>query len=734
MHDQVMSYWRDYLSAMRVARARIGRGQALSRSEVSKLLSLMEQAQSQNPDHERAIGRVLSDSKDIQQTWTPRASIDAKQKSGDQEQLGIIWAARKCVCGDGVEVDSEAFLRGRKAFEHGMLGELAANRSDSVVLAVREQLQALAEQLQGKGLNQFIVNLTLFDFRTAGRGRARKIANWLRSTNSPASLNAYLRPFEDRLPPVIEELLQECPGTLALSSTTETISFTSEPLKCVAYVPPTRFTASFPLALRGSPGDPPVLVDPRLSDEGPPLSGNLKYAFMGSFGFSEASYCTWAAGTKPNDPEYDGTRLSLGAYSLHPEYVDSLLRLIRGMQREQSEAYAKYGSVGLIHVEALSNLAHKHGETLALTWALDMTQVANTLASAAQAKARRCSAAGLADFFELIHDKITRRRVKLHALNELDTMTAFEYIWVQESALWELCFASASCLTLPELRTAIEDELGPWGCSVGASESSICEVIQNIPTGQSPCSFTRLYGPSGTAAATLLFDNLLALGFGNRGAKSDKALLNTFTSYFEFYLGGFLYEENVLEKATRYPKDHFQAEQVWVNLSDDLHSMLLSDRIPQAEAGSAISAILADHLARNGAAHETSVLVIDMTKFAAEMPNCIIYPMLAQLARCLIESRTTGHVIFVRSNLKYNTGALDRYQSGEVLFVESGPRGLKESLRSDLEKYFAAGSPDVGRPAAKWSLCGEYVSMMKKTYLLADFIGTRRWQEYLTKW
>lgn len=724
-----MSYWRDYLAAMRAARGRIHRGQALSRSEVAKLVRLMEQAHYQAPEHEGAIGRVLAESDEILKSWEPKASIDDKRKSGDQEQLGIIWAAHQCVCSEAVEVDTESFLRGRKAFEAEMLGELLAGHRDAVIVEVRALLKEMTTQI-GADFMQFVVNLILFDFKTAGRGRARKIANWLRRTEAASSLDFYLRPFDEKLPTVVEQLLKECSGGLVLDSTHEVLSFSCERLKYAAYIPPTRFTASFPLALTGSKGDPAVLVDPKLSG-GAVLDGDIKYAFMGSFGFSEASYCTWAAGTDDNDPEFDGTRLSLGAYSLHPEYLKSLLRLVEGMEREHQVAYAKYGSVGPIHIRALCELASKHGETLALTWALDMTQLANILASAAQVKARRFRSEGLANFFELVQDKITRRKVKLHALVDLDSLTGFEYIWVQEAALWELCFACASCLTLPELRGVIESDLGEWGCSVGSSETSICEIIQNVPTGRGRCELTRIYGPSGTGAATVLFDNLMKLGFGSAGAKSDKALLNTFTPYFEFYLGGFLYEENVLERAQRLRIDAFTGSQVWVNLSDDLHSYLLEARVPRSEAGAAISKLLSQHL---GVAAAEVVLVIDITKFAAEMPNCIVYPILAQLAMSLVEVGTAHHVIFLRSNLKYNTGALDRYQSGELLILDAGPSGLKSRLIRDLEEYFSKGSPAIGGLGAKWGLCGEYVSMMKKTYLLADFIGTWRWEEYITKW
>ncbi len=271
----------------------------------------------------------------------PTKPIDEKKKTGDVEQLRIIWAAYQSV----QESTGKWSHEEQKKFSHEYLKKLDTEQAnpDSLndpfsraskskysstsvsnleqkvpaIMEIRTMLNTVYTKL-GPNYRQFVVNLALFDFRTAGGGRARKSTNVLRRG---ATEHEYARPFEGPLPYSACAWLSVVPKSSALVEKQSEVIILPSGMSG-AYVPPTRFTATFPLTLerKSSVDSKKTLVDPHVS--GKELTGGspIKYAYLGSFGFAEPGYSEWGE----DDGEYPGTRLSLGAYALNPTYLEHL--------------------------------------------------------------------------------------------------------------------------------------------------------------------------------------------------------------------------------------------------------------------------------------------------------------------------------------------------------------------------------------------------------------------------
>ncbi|NBD13738.1 MULTISPECIES: hypothetical protein [Corallococcus] len=691
-----------------------------------------------------AVLQVSSSSPVEPVPWKPKPTIDDKKKDGDQDHFSILWVANECIVNRSLAVGTEAFELARKKFA---LKSRAMPVSDVDALDLKvDEPRDILKQLEvelGMGYRQFMVNLALFGYRTAGGGRARKNANWLRTRASGGSedeavdLDGYVRPFEDTPPHMIRQMLKYVTGTPLAFGMPDTLTFRAGTVSG-RYVPPSRFTATFPHPLTNSHLSPArrTLVFPQFPD-GPLLEEDprIKFSFMGSFGFSEPSYTSWHE--EKGGAEYSGTRLSLGAYSLNETYLNHLLRLMRQALAKTSEeprkGYKGYGGARLGHVEALLEVAKRSGHKLAVEWIRQLVEIANVLVHTARKKVMEDSQEGLTDFFGFVQERIHRHARKLAVLQQKpEDLTFFEYLWVLESALWELAFLGATCLSATELKDALQKIpglAGAWAPSVGCSETAIQETLQSVPTGQFPCTFHRIYAPTGMAAGKRLCDVLAEMDFEVHVPVPSKDNLDPFVPYFEFYLGGFLSEEVGLDSA--------QGTQVWVNLSDSLHSKLVKRGTQGLKAGEEIATLLLEYLSRQQLKGSQDVLlVIDFTKFAGEMPNAFLYPILAQLARVVMSSQSSVQgVVFLRSNLKYNTGSLDRYQSGELLVFNQGPQDLITRLVAAMRDVFRSGMDPIGvRDAKEWGLRGEYLSLMKKVYLLSDAIGSWRWAAYVAEW
>ncbi|MDC0710640.1 hypothetical protein POL68_19345 [Stigmatella sp. ncwal1] len=685
----------------------------------------------------------------------PTKPIDEKKKTGDLEQLGIIWAAYQAVLEESGDWTPEARKKFSRDYEGLLKSELASpdslndpfsraskynynpawvsNLEQSVpfVMEVRAMLSKVFGKL-GPGYRQFVVNLALFDFRTAGGGRARKSTQVLRSG---AGVYEYARPFAGPLPYAASAWLSVVPKSDAIDAKPSDPEVIKLPFKVSGmYVPPTRFTATFPLTLARTPptDDKKTLVNPHVTGKPFPVSAPIKYAYLGSFGFAEPGYSEWGEG----DGEYPGTRLSLGAYSLHPTYLAHLKFVMDAMDEGAIEGYKKYGGVGEKHVGALKDRLGEKGLKLACDWVRELADIACALVT----RARENSKPELAAFFQFIEEKIQGRVTKLLELEKVvANPEAFEYVWVFESTLWEFAFLGASCLSADEIREALGRlmSLKSWQPSVGFSRGHEHDVRDMVLLGDTAFAFERIYFPSGTSAATVLHELLVERGFKPHPYKLDRSKLSTFTPYFEFYLeeDAFLNEKQVSSLSGDLPK-----VQLWLNLSDGLHSEFMG--LSAEDAGLKLATLMRECI-EACVPNQSVCLVIDYTKITGDMPNSKLYPLLAVMAGALkAHVEKLRRVILLRSNLKYNTGSLDRYQSGEILVPwKSGSQKPSSDLAARLsaravEVFAGREVNDISQGVLPkdWELRGEYVPLMKKLYLLSDAITSGRWKKYAKLW
>ncbi|MEM9488814.1 MAG: hypothetical protein AAGC55_06700, partial [Myxococcota bacterium] len=696
--------------------------------------------------------------------------VEAKKKTGDIEHLRMIWAAFIALT---MDLEHGAQEKARDAFVGGLLDDLdnhllpdmdgflddvngrvpafAAKmlsnkrKQRPAVDDLVGKLEAIHKFVSGKANQdialQFLINLILFDYRTADGGRIRKSTSVLRQGS-----DEYARPFESKLPHYAEYLLKAMPGLVASSATASSSSATVniKVSQKSMYIPPTRFTASFPLHLQGvqkaeGPLDNPTL--PKSKDS--TAKSDIRYKFLPSFGFSEPGYCTWDSG---DSSEYDGTRLSIGAYSLSPSYLGNLRGLHGRMDPTTRKHYQQYGGVGSTHLDALGTLfsaqtknGWQRGPDLAIAWVAQLVQIARQLNLTAVGKFP-----ALKNFFVFILRKIEIRRNKLEVIRTYPTSkfaksngsagvdkNLFDRIWVIESSLWEFALLAASCLSCAEIAASIAKlnlagSSAPWQSSVSTNSG-----LQDRVSINGSAAFDRYYFSSGTAAADALYEHLKALGIAPYTIKADRKKLSTYTPYFEFYQPS----TSILNPANnQVPKSKPRGYQVWLNLSEGLHSELL--RIENTKVGLHLAERIAEYIIETEKLAERGIapmyLVIDYTKFAGDTPNAFLYPILAQLATWLasfLGDKQISGITFLRSNLKYNTGTIDRYQSGELLVVQDSSLNINNGLLARTQASFTA-----RERANEWQLRGAYIPLMKKLYVLSDAVAYLRWGVYAGLW
>ncbi len=383
----------------------------------------------------------------------------------------------------------------------------------------------------------------------------------------------------------------------------------------------------------------------------------------------------------------------------------------------------------------MEKFGQQKGLKLAVAWVLQLAEIARALVT----KAEESGGSKLKGFFSFILEKINRREEKLLEIKGLiSDPEVFEYVWVFESTLWEFAFLGASCLPAGEVRKVLAKSkpLTTWQPSVGFSEGHEYDVRELVVLDKTPFAFERIYFPSGTGAAKVLHEILLERNFKPHPFKLDRKKLSTFTPYFEFYLmeEAFLNESEVSKIPT------MEKVQLWLNLSDGLHSDLLGKKAD--EAGDVLATRLSECI--KACVPDLPVcLVIDYTKFTGDMPNSTLYPILAMMVASLsMQVKNLKRVVLLRSNLKYNTGSMDRYQSGEILVPrkpdsKKTSSNLAELLSARAVKSFAGEEVNEfnqGTLPKDWDLRGEYVPLMRKLYLLSDAITSGRWEEYAKLW
>ncbi|RKI62949.1 hypothetical protein D7X55_21525 [Corallococcus sp. AB049A] len=676
-----------------------------------------------------------------------KKGVDGKTKTGDRELVRLLlhaWLtlgstaeeqheeALKAYETQDAEYDSDpsAFLPlGKKietlskAKESALkyLGNLYAHH-ELDPLKLREKLaevyDTLASLTASDGL-QFIVNLCLVNYRTAQGGRLRKSTSLPRSANGEGE---YMRPFVDALPPYVAFLLSPLlsKGLSILAPTVlDTVpgeikySTSALPKDSARYHPPSRFTASF------------------LASATERKDFASHYEELGSFGFAEPSFGHWSEGF--GGGEHAGTRVSLGAYSLNPDYLEEVSKRLEHSysHQEGKSVYKNYGGARPKHLQYLKSRfgASQTGGPLppGLELSLAWIQVLQEIALAVVERAQHQDGS-VRPFFSRIAEKIAKRGEKLafvlqqgSGLLSEDGMKVtelFDKVWILESTLWEFMLLGAAFVPIADLIELVRQR------RLTPAVAPTPNLTEDIHLGEAP-TFTRVFFPTGTAAALGLQEHLLEKKCPHLKENFAKSELNPFKPYFEFYIPGNEPRENDVQDSAflfnpSKPSEGRRA--VWVNLSESLHSKLLGKQMQ--EVGTLIADKLRQYLGSLPLKSDEPVVVVaDFTRFSGEMPNTVVYRILADLTRALSESKTC-EIVFLRSNLKYNSGSLDRYQSGEVLippgtaawFVPQELEQKAQEVFNDTETY--------------WSLFGQYIPLMRKTYLLSDYVSQARWREY----
>ena len=595
------------------------------------------------------------------------------------------------------------------------------------------------------GLSCFKVNLLMVNYRTINGGAwgNNSIVEHQTKTIDGSSPKVLCRPFESYLPDYASALLGVINRpNLHLSPHSHQALVSFKPLVDDTYTLPSGFTVSFPVQ-KGQIGACFTRVDhPELE---------RKYQHIGSFGLSEPGFYTWE---KALHQECYGSRLSLRAYSINSEFLSSIQQMLSNLSRANSDQwdnYQKFGGVSLTHINKLTRVfADDHtGLDLAVDWTLDLANMTLGLAD------------GVSDIGEIpdeficyVKNKVARR------VNRLLTMTsgsilkpvkaldcesqdhdsaAFDKIWVIDANLWELLMLLASGMTLPQLKENLSLIDNQWQTNlyVAKEPESVADVQLQDELFCGEQGFIRTLFCSGTSAATGISEALKSLLNPVKTLKVsvDNQWLSTFSPHFVSKQSSKIHTTSSDRKSSYVSPSTSPATlmlaraQVWVNLSDDLHGLCVNSSYQGA------ASILADALLNHTklvkqscktVSFEQAVLVIDYTKFGADLPSTILYPLLMCLAKELKNSRLILEVLLFRSNLKYNTGALDRYQCGEVLSSGQLSAPINTQLLVKANQSFSSTDAQKHR----WRLREQYIPLMKRLYLLCDFVLQRRFRQY----
>lgn len=130
--------------------------------------------------------------------------IDDKHKTGDGEQLGLIWTCHELLA-QAVDPSSPAFIKQRKNFELDAVQRLTAEATAVVDMYGEHELgtpvltsvSTLFTTIVGAtpaSFTQLSVGLALFNFRTGGGGRVRKTANWTRREPAASNVDSTFAP------------------------------------------------------------------------------------------------------------------------------------------------------------------------------------------------------------------------------------------------------------------------------------------------------------------------------------------------------------------------------------------------------------------------------------------------------------------------------------------------------------------------------------------------------------
>ena len=677
-----------------------------------------------------------------QANWIIKQLKD-KKKTGDLEMLRTLWnVCMALVAKDAVDFAAQKEQRDTWAAylqdQNTKVTDVSVPDAEDVTQVLMDEYPTLPEaanvvafaNIQTKS-PMFMVNLVLMDYRTARGGAERKDRPELKG-------ELYARPFESNLPIALESLIAGIKEVKTSRAEGEVVSLQIDPSE--KYILPERVTVTIPKKL------PVAEVDQQNFLIDPPRGENqaVIYRDIGSFGFNEPSFTRWEnSDGSPTDT--DGTRLSPGSRVLCMAYIDGIVGLVKSLEDDQEdvEAYRNYGSPALEHLVALAELARKKGKDLAFRDVMKTCDAAHALVAQLCEQTKEHQ---IQRFALNLLDKIRIRHTKLETLFKLkigekvpEAMAAevaidagdgtftetmyFERLGVIESTLWEFAMLAAAFLPWPVAMATLRKVAPKWIPVMNAEDETESKFTSDtVVIIKDPVP--RFFFPTGQAAAMKLYEFLLKQGYHPREIPVGRQTLHEYTPYFEFYQ----YNEFLLntKNENSVGDDFTDPLQLWLNLSDSLHWRLQGNSLEAC--GAMIASNIKEVMEKEYKIKQATSLVLDYTKICSNIPSSLLYGILAEIAEKLLEDENIPHVWFLRSTLKYNTGTLDRYQSGEVLFFDEHSglelEGLKQMA---YDSFHSAEEPDW----AKWSLKGNYIPLMHRTRLLSDAIVAAKWEAYV---
>ena len=680
-----------------------------------------------------------------QANWIIKQLKD-KKKTGDLEMLRTLWnVCMALVAKDAVDFAAQkkqrdiwaAYLQDQNSAV--ATTDVSVPDFEDVIQVLMDEYPTLQEAANVVAFANiqtnspmFMVNLVLMDYRTARGGAERKDRPQLGG-------EWYARPFVAELPTALGSLIAGIP-----EEKTPITAGAEVPVQIdldEKYIMPARLTVTIPKKLPVEAEDGGTfLFDP---PEGQNLA--VVYRDIGSFGFNEPSFTQWE-NVVGSPTDTDGTRLSPGSRVFCTQYIDGIVALVKSLDSDAADvkAYADYGSPALEHLVFLAELADKKGKDLAFQDVLQTYAAAEALVTEL---CKQTEGYRLQMFASNLLEKTKIRHTKLAALFKLkigekvpEAMAAevaidagdgtftetmyFERLGVIESTLWEFAMLAAAFLPWPVAMATLRKVAPKWIPVMSVEDETVSKYTSDsVVINKHPVP--RFFFPTGEASALGVHAFLMKSGFKPRAVPIGRDQLHEYTPYFEFYqnTGNFLSTEN--EDAVG--AGSTDSLQLWLNLSDSLHWKLQGKSLQ--DCGAIIASEIKKVMETEYHIEQATSLVIDYTKICSNIPSSLLYGVLAEMAEALLKAENIPHVWFLRSTLKYNTGTLDRYQSGEVLFF--GDRSQLQLADMARAAYESFPSESTKNPASKWSLKGNYIPLMHRTRLLSDAIVAAKWEAYV---
>ena len=421
---------------------------------------------------------------------------------------------------------------------------------------------------------------------------------------------------------------------------------------------------------------------------------------------------------KHQDVKYHGSRLSYGHYNIEPEFLRAMHSILKDCDKQTLDKQQQNGDISLGHIKRLVGIfsRRKVSLDLAVDWAKDVSNMVLGLIDALSHLQVISD-----EFLNYLKGRVANKLVKLDDIlaektfginrrkeKDENQLSAFDRVELLDANLWEFLVLTASGLSLIQLKKALRFIDRQWqpNVYVGSQEGTVADVqLQD----------ELVYGQI-QMVRTLFSSGVLAEDGLRRVLKMN---------------GCEVLEPNLGENQRIKASDIYEVRkvQVWMKLCDDIHRLLLDadcNKVAERLAGHILAQFLRIKQSCQSVVFEQAVLVVDYSRFSAELPSNILYPILLQFVETLKAHKFIVDVMLFRTNHHYHVGVIDRYQSGEVLSSGQLSMPINTQLLGNANGSFNSADPQLNA----WQLRGQYVPLMKRCYLLADFVLQRRVYHY----